>query len=83
MNDDIEPIDVSDDPTLTPPHLFSVGRRGATAKAYAVADYLAVYCDQLELDDVERAAIHEQAELHGYPLLCEHGEDVLYFLPAA
>lgn len=63
-----------------PELLFTIG---TTAKGYARADYLMVFCDALHLAPVSFAAISEQAELYGYARLDESDADCLLFTPAA
>ena len=61
-----------------PELLFTIG---TTAKGYARADYLMVFCDAFNLQPVSLAAITEQAELYGYAQLAESDEDSLIFVP--
>lgn len=67
MDNSIEVVDI---PELDPPVLFTVGN----AKAYVdpwEGNVLWVHCGVEAYDNVAMAAIDEQAELHGFPVLAE------------
>lgn len=64
---DLEVIDI---PEHDPPVLFTVGTAVGYIEPYR-GDTLWVTCGDEAYDNVAMAAIDEQAELHGFPVLAE------------
>lgn len=63
-------IEVVDNPEHDPPALFTVGDAVGYIEPYR-GETLWVTCGDEAFDNVAMAAIDEQAEMHGFPVLAE------------